>query len=140
MIDFTASYFSKFIAPECIQQNGMLQVQFDKEKLLNGLNTQEDTELDISVHIKGQNNGLIKILKTREWFLVPATCPFSIDEVVTSEEDYVFPNDQLLLSTDPKNFKTIKSLYKQNDVMTLKFSPNFLTFESEDKSEFELKS
>lgn len=70
MMDFTASYFSKFIAPECIQQSGMLQVQFDKEKLLNGLNTIEDTELDISVHIKGQHNGTLKILKTREWFLV----------------------------------------------------------------------
>jgi len=93
MMDFTASYFSKFIAPDCLQQNGILQVQFDKEKLLNVLNTIEDTELDISVHIKGQQNGTLKILKTREWFLVQASCPFSIDDTVTSEEDYVFPSD-----------------------------------------------
>lgn len=44
------------------------------------------------------------------------------------------------MSTDPKNLKTIRSLFKQNDVMVLKFSPNFLTFESEDKSEYELKA
>ena len=60
---------------------------------MNSLNTIEDTELDISVHIKGQHNGVLKILKTREWFLVEAKCPFSIDETITSEEDYVFPSD-----------------------------------------------
>lgn len=92
-MDFTASYFSKFIAPDCIKASGMLQVQFDREKLLNCLNTLEDTELDIALLITGQFNGVLKIIKTREWFLVETKCPFSIDENITSEEDYVFPND-----------------------------------------------
>ena len=66
---------------------------------------------------------MLKILKTREWFIVQAECTFVIDENITCEEDYVFPSDQLLLNTDPKNLKTIKSLYNLKDVMTLKFSP-----------------
>lgn len=70
MLDFAASFFSKFIAPECIQQSGMIQVQFDKDKLINALNTIEDTELDIGLLIHGQQKGTFKIIKTREWFLV----------------------------------------------------------------------
>jgi len=81
MMDFSASYFSKFIAPDCLKASSseMLQVQFDKDKLLSCLNTIEDSELDIALQITGQHNGLLKILKTREWFLVESKCPFSID-------------------------------------------------------------
>ena len=64
-----------------------------------------------------------------------------IDENITCEEDYVFPSDQLLLNTDPKNLKTIRSLYNLKDVMTLKFSPQTLIFHnSDDKSEYEIKA
>ena len=129
MLDLLASFFSKFIPPDCLQQNDTLQITVDRDVLLHSLNVIDDTELDFTVQITDPQFGVLKILKTRELFLIQASCPFSIDQTVTQKDSYVFPDSQLLLKTQPKNLKTIKSLFSQKDCMTLKFQPELLTIQ-----------
>lgn len=72
MLDFMASFFSKFIPPECLSSNNipMLQISVDRDVLLHSLHALDDTELDFSVHIDQTSFGTLKILKTRELFLI----------------------------------------------------------------------
>jgi hypothetical protein len=70
MLDLTASYFSKFIAPDCVTPENMLQIEVDRDMLLHSLNTIDDSELDFGVHITDPNFGVLKILKTRDLFLI----------------------------------------------------------------------
>jgi hypothetical protein len=141
MLDLLASYFSKFIPPDCLQQNDTLQISVDRDVLLHSLNVIDDTELDLTVKITDPNFGELRILKTRELFLIQASCPFSVAETVTNKDSYVFPDSQLLLKTQSKNLKTIKSLFNQKDCMSLKFQPELLTFSGAsegDSSVFEI--
>ena len=70
MLDLLASYFSKFIPPDCLQQNDTLQISVDRDVLLHSLNVIDDTELDLTVKITDPNFGELRILKTRELFLI----------------------------------------------------------------------
>lgn len=145
MLDLMAGFFSKFIPPDCIDKGNIkiLQISIDRDNLLHSLNILDDLELDFSVHLEQTNYGTLKILKTRELSLIQASCPFAIDHHVDREDVYVFPDNQLLIKTDPKkHLKTIKSIYSAKDVMQLKFSPEQLTFQNtlDDQCAFEINA
>lgn len=142
MLDLMAGYFSKFIPPDCLNQVPMLQISIDRDLLLHSLHILDDSELDFSVQLDQTNYGTLRILKTRELSLIQASCPFSVDQTLVHQEDYIFPDDQLLLKTPPKHLKTIKSIYSSKDVMQLKFQPELLTFQNtlDDQCAFEINA
>ena len=66
-----------------------------------------------------------------------------MDQALTQNDDYVFPDNQLLLKTNPKNLKTVKSIFKTADVMSLRFTHEQLSFmnptsEQRDQSAYEI--
>ena len=54
MCDFSASWFSKFVAPECVTQGDgdRLQITCCKDTFLQSFNLIDDTELEFVVEIR----------------------------------------------------------------------------------------
>ena len=70
MLDLNAAFFSKFIPPDCLNQNPLFQITIDRDILLHSLHILDDTELDFSMQLDHQNYGTLRILKTRELSLI----------------------------------------------------------------------
>ena len=99
--DLNAAYFTKFQPPDMLNNlpAQMIQVSNQRNVLLDSLHAIDDTELDFTMEFVDVNFGRLQILKTREFFLIQAHCPFSVDQGLTQNDDYVFPDNQLLLKT-----------------------------------------
>jgi hypothetical protein len=74
MFDLQASWFSKFLAPECIlnEEVEILQVKCSRELFLQGFNILDDTELEFLINYDSVETGQFKVIKTREFFIVEA--------------------------------------------------------------------
>ncbi len=74
MFDLQASFFSKFVAPECILNDEVeiLQVKCQRELFLQGFNILDDTELEFLIAYDSVDTGQFKVIKTREFFIVEA--------------------------------------------------------------------
>lgn len=74
MFDLQASWFSKFVAPECILNDEVeiLQVKCPRELFLQGFNILDDTELEFLINYESVETGHFKVIKTREFFIVEA--------------------------------------------------------------------
>lgn len=104
MVDFNATWFSKFLAPDCVTKDQVerLQVTCSPEVFLQSFNIVDDTELEFMVVLKDRDEGHLKVMKTRDLFIVEANVWFKIDQEITCDESYVFPDDQLLLKGEVK--------------------------------------
>ena len=58
---------------------------------LQSFNILDDIELEFMVEIKDQEEGSLKIMKTRDILIVEATMQFRIDQEVICDEVYIFP-------------------------------------------------
>lgn len=54
----------------------------------------------------------MKVLKTRDMFLVEAHLPFEINAQIEMDETYVFPEDKLLMNSNPKYLRNIREIFK----------------------------
>jgi len=100
MINF-ASWFSKFVAPECVlkDQVDKLQVACNKDTFLQSFNILDDSELEFLVSLESRDEGLIKVMKTRDFFIVEAHVSFNVSNEIICDEVYNFPEEQLLISS-----------------------------------------
>lgn len=95
MIDFRAQWFSKFLAPNCLgdKDTDRLQVICNRDIFLQSFNSLDDHELEFIVELKNQEEGTLKVVKTREYFIVEAYVHFTVDSQLRCEDNYVFPDD-----------------------------------------------
>lgn len=77
-MDFKATWFSKFLPPDCISSEGAdrLQVFCNREIFLQSFASYDDSELEFLVELKNQSEGTLKVVKTREFFIVEASVHF----------------------------------------------------------------
>ena len=64
---------------------------------MQSFNLIDDTELEFMVEIREQDEGVLKVMKTRDMVIVESSMVFRIDQDVICDETYIFPNDQLLI-------------------------------------------
>eukprot|EP00347_Sterkiella_histriomuscorum_P012500 403368343 len=136
MFDFQATWFSKFVAPECILNNELeiLQVKCQRENFLNGFNILDDVELEFLVNFDAVDTGRFMVIKTREFFIVEATVPFEIEKEMQCDENYEFPENQLLLDSEAKSLKNIRGIFKtksKTEILNLHFTKELLIFKGE---------
>ena len=134
MCDFSASWFSRFVAPECVQ-NGekgeRLQISCNRDTFLQSFNIIDDTELEFIVEIRGQDEGQLKIMKTRDICMVEATMSFRIDSEIICDEMYIFPENQLQIKGNLGYFRPVKDIFRQNaksEIMCMEFTQDRLVF------------
>ena len=53
----------------------------------------DDSELEFMVELRSSDEGILKVLKTREMTVVESTLVFRVDQEVTCEETFVFPSE-----------------------------------------------
>lgn len=127
MIDFQAPWFSKFMAPEVILNGELeiLQIQMNRDVFLQSFNLIDDTELEfMTIFSNDADYGKLKVIKTRDLYIIEANVLFDIDKEIQCDESYNFPEDQLLLDSAAKHLKNIKGIFKKNckqEIMELAF-------------------
>lgn len=114
MCDFAASWFSKFVAPDFEENkdDSRMQITCHRDTFLQSFNLMDDTELEFMIEVTEFDQGILKVMKTRGLFIVDSTLVFRIDEVVTCDENYVFPNDQLLIKARLESMKQVKQIFR----------------------------
>lgn len=78
----------------------------------------------------------MKVIKTRESYVIEAKTKFEIERDIKCDENYEFPEQQLLLDTDVKNVRNIKGIFKSNarsEFLEMVFTPDLLMFKSSNK-------
>ena len=89
--------------------------------------------------------GKLKVIKTRDLYIIEANVIFDIDKEIQCDESYNFPEDQLLLDSPAKHLKNIKGIFKKNckqEIMELAFYEEQLVFKGEinNKFDYEIKT
>ena len=95
MCDFSAPWFSKFVAPDYVTrgEGDRMQVTCHRDTFLQSFNLIDDTELEFMVEIRQEDEGALKVMKTRDMVIVESSMVFRIDQEVICDETYIFPND-----------------------------------------------
>ncbi len=75
---------------------------------------------------------MLKVLKTRDQYLVQCSIPLTIDSNLICEEEYIFPDDQLLLKCELGHLKTLKSMFSKQVLVEMKFLKEKLQFKNPD--------
>ena len=117
--------------PECLApaQDSKLQIELQRDVLLQSLHTLDDNELDMALQLRSAEEGLLKIIKTRDQFIVQCTVPLTVEQNLSNDEDYGFPEEQLLLKADQRTLKNLKTMFKKtSDVVEMKFTRDVLSF------------
>lgn len=71
------------------------------------------------------------VIKTRDAYVIEAHVPFDVDQQITCDENYNFPDNQLLLSGKVTHMKNLKGIFKQNaksEVLQCNFNEDKLSF------------
>ena len=141
MCDFAATWFSKFNAPEAVERGEIdrMQVTCHRDTFLQSFNIIDDTELEFMVEIRARDEGVLKILKTRERVIVESIMVFRIDADVSCEETYIFPNDQLLIKSRLVHMNQVKHIFRQNakaEVLTIDFTPTLMSLKGQINRKF----
>mmetsp|Transcript_19931 Transcript_19931/g.18930 ORF Transcript_19931/g.18930 Transcript_19931/m.18930 type:complete len:264 (-) Transcript_19931:360-1151(-) len=141
MIDFSAPWFSKFVAPECIikQEIEILQVKCSRDVFLQSFNIIDDIELEFLLHFDGTEAGRVKVIKTRELYIVEANVPFEIEKEIACDESYEFPENQLLVDSEVKHLKNLKGIFKskaKTEILMMNFSEEIISFKGEINNKF----
>ena len=128
MCDFSASWFSKFVAPDYVLRGDgdRMQVTCHRDTFLQSFNLIDDTELEFMVEIREQDEGVLKVMKTRDMVIVESSMVFRIDQDVICDETYIFPNDQLLIKARLDSMNQVKHIFRQNakaETLALDFTP-----------------
>ena len=83
--------------PEVVKNDEveLLQIICSRKLFMESFHLMEDNEIDFLVTFdKGGNSmGKLKVIKTRDLFIVEAHIPFEVSHEMMCEEDYNFPED-----------------------------------------------
>lgn len=105
------------MAPEVILNGELeiLQIQMNRDVFLQSFNLIDDTELEfMTIFSNDADYGKLKVIKTRDLYIIEANVLFDIDKEIQCDESYNFPEDQLLLDSAAKHLKNIKGIFKKN--------------------------
>ena len=147
MIDFQAPWFSKFVLPDVIQSGELdiLQIRCQRDVFLQSFNLIDDTELEFLIQISpGGEYGKLKVIKTRDLFIVEAHVNFEVDNEIQCDENYNFPDDQLLINSGwIDGFKALRNIFATKqmcEILNLSFFENKLQFNGQmnKRNEYEI--
>jgi len=81
---------------------------------LESFSVHDVIDLEFLVTVESSEIGRIKLLKTKDIFLVEADVSFEICKEIECEEDYNFPSDSesLLIDSHPSHMKVLKDIFK----------------------------
>lgn len=144
MVDFQEQWFSKFFAPEILnnseEENPMIQIRMNRDVFLQSFNLIDDIELEFLVSFdEDMQFGLLKVIKTRDLYIIEANVRFEVDREICCDTDYTFPETDMLINSNLKHMKNIKGIFKKdakNEVMELVFLQEQLEFRGEINSKF----
>jgi hypothetical protein len=77
---------------------------------------------------------VIKLLKTRDLFIIEAHVPFDIDEESTCAEDFDCDTDSMLVKSHPKHFKNLKDIFKlksKSEIIEMTYLEDQLLFKGD---------
>lgn len=80
------------------------------------------------------NFGHFRVIKTRENYVVEANVSFDIEKEVSCDDNYEFPEDQMLILGDAKFFKNLKGIFKaksKQEVLNISFVQDCIYFKGE---------
>ena len=101
--------------PDVIQSGELdiLQIRCQRDVFLQSFNLIDDTELEFLIAIApGVQTGKIKVIKTRDLFIVEAHVNFEIEHEIQCDENYNFPDDQLLINSGwIEGFKSLRNIF-----------------------------
>ena len=148
MIDFQAPWFSKFMAPDVILNGELeiLQIRCNRDIFLQSFNLLDDTELEFLISFAGgADYGKLKVIKTRDLYIIEANVGFDVDKDIQCDENYNFPEDQLLINSHPKHLKNLRGIFKtksKSEVLELSFFEESLVFKGDinKKFDYEIKT
>lgn len=98
---------------------------------MQSFNILDDVELEFLVEIRDQDEGALKVMKTRDMVIVESIMVFKIDSNVICDEMYIFPEDQLLIKSKLGYLKPIKDIFRQNakmETLSINFTPHKMSF------------
>jgi len=127
MVDFQAPWFAKFIAPAVVLNGELeiLQIRMNRDVFLQSFNLIDDVELEfMTIFSNDTDYGKLKVIKTRDRYIIEANVLFDIDKEIQCEDSYDFPEDQLLINANAKHLKNIKGIFKKNckqEIMEMAF-------------------
>ena len=101
-----------------------------KDTFLQSFNVLDDKEIEFMVEIHEGEEGVLRVIKTREIAIVEAAMMFRVDSVIVCDETYIFP-DQLLIRGRRSHFMQLKAIFRQqsrSEVLSLDFAPELLSF------------
>ena len=82
----------------------------------------------------GSDMGKLKVIKTRDCYIIEAHVSFDIEREIQCDEDYNFPEDQLLINADRVHLKNLKGIYTEKvkqEILDLKFFRESLVFKGD---------
>jgi hypothetical protein len=106
----------------------------------------DDTELEFLISFSGgAEYGKLKVIKTRDLYIIEANVGFDVDKEIQCDENYNFPEDQLLINSHPKHLKNLKGIFKtksKSEVLELSFYEETLVFKGDinKKFDYEIKT
>jgi len=127
MVDFQAPWFAKFIAPAVVLNGELeiLQIRMNRDVFLQSFTLIDDVELEfMTIFSNDTDYGKLKVIKTRDRYIIEANVLFDIDKEIQCEDSYDFPDDQLLINANAKHLKNIKGIFKKNckqEIMEMAF-------------------
>lgn len=77
---------------------------------------------------------ILKLIKTRELFVIEANVPFMVDQELICEESYKFPSEYMLINSNPKHFRNLREIFKaksKSEVLELTFLEDSLIFKGD---------
>ena len=85
----------------------------NREIFLQSFTLLDDVELEFLITFDPDGQfGNMKVIKTRELYIIEANVGFDVDKNVHCDETYDFPEDQLLISSHVKHLKNLKEIFK----------------------------
>ena len=76
----------------------------------------------------------MKLIKTRDLFLVDAHVPFQIDEDVVCDEDYTFQDETKLIKSNARHFQNLKGIFPnrcKSEMLEMTFFNDSLLFKGD---------
>lgn len=103
----------------------------NRDIFLQSFNLVEDIEVEI---ILDQSKEIIKLIKTRELFVIEAHVPYILDSELVCEESFKFPQEYMLVNSNPKHFRNLKEIFKvksKSEVLEITFLEDELIFKGD---------
>lgn len=79
-------------------------------------------------------SGKIKVIKTRDILIVEAHVHFDIENEISNDDVFEFPDDTLLINAPNQHFKNVKDVFKKKprqEILKLQFMEDELKFEGD---------